>query len=162
MIMLFSIAKKTIKIVTPYFLPTESVSESLKLAAMNNIDIQIILPGKRDNKDFIIPMNRSQYPDFMDRNVKIHEYNGFIHSKYIIVDDKYVYTTSANFDFRSLIINFENGILFDSPKICNEMLAIFQDDLANSRLVTIEDLVKYNTLRSKLRIKLLNLYKPLI
>ncbi|GHU31776.1 hypothetical protein FACS1894166_03850 [Bacilli bacterium] len=162
MISLFIRAKKSIKLVSPYFLPTEPTMNALQIAGQNGIDIKVIVPGKRDNKDFIIPMNRSQYRQLFEANIKVYEYNGFIHSKYIIVDDQYIYVTSANFDFRSMIINFENGILIDSKKTCAQMLQIFEADLANTRQVNREDVKRYNTLYNKIRLSLLNLYKPLL
>jgi cardiolipin synthase len=61
MINLITNAKKSIKIVSPYFSPTESFFAALEIAMKKNIDIKIILPSKRDNKDFILRMNRSNY-----------------------------------------------------------------------------------------------------
>jgi cardiolipin synthase len=162
MISLFLKAKKSIKLVSPYFLPTESTINALKIAAQNGVEVKVLLPGKRDNKDFILPMNRSQYRQLFETGIKVYEYNGFIHSKYIIVDNKLVYATSANFDFRSMIINFENGILIDAPEVCQQMLSIFEDDISNSQIVTAEDVAKHNNLRTKIRLALLNLYKPLL
>jgi cardiolipin synthase len=58
-------AKKSIKLITPYFLPTELCLSVLKIAARSGIDVQIILPGKRDNKNFILTMNRGQYSELL-------------------------------------------------------------------------------------------------
>jgi cardiolipin synthase len=87
--------------VTPYFIPTELCAASLNIAARSGIDIKIILPGKSDSKKFTVIMNRGQYAELIKMNYKIYEYNGFIHSKYLIIDDKYVFITTANFDYRS-------------------------------------------------------------
>jgi cardiolipin synthase len=94
-------ANHSIKFVTPYFLPTELCLSSLKIAAHEGVDVKIIVPGKRDNKGFIITANRGQYLELINSRCKFYEYDGFIHSKYLIIDDKYIFLTSANFDFRS-------------------------------------------------------------
>lgn len=155
-------AKKSIKLVTPYFLPTELCLSALKIAARSGVNVQIVLPGKRDNKSFIMTMNRGQYTELLNVWCKVYEYDGFIHSKYLIVDDKYVLTTSANFDFRSFWSDFEDGILVDSPKFSRQMKQIFQNEVANSTLITKEKSKQLNTWWAKFRLALLNLYKPLL
>jgi cardiolipin synthase len=94
-------AKKTIKLVTPYFIPSELCASALNIAANSGINIQIITSSKPDNKKYILDVNRSQYLKFMNEHCQIYEYNGFIHSKYLIIDDEYVLITTANFDYRS-------------------------------------------------------------
>jgi cardiolipin synthase len=107
-------------------------------------------------------MNRGQYTELLNVWCKVYEYDGFIHSKYLIVDDKYVLTTSANFDFRSFWSDFEDGILVDSPKFSRQMKQIFQNEVANSTLITKEKSKQLNTWWAKFRLALLNLYKPLL
>jgi cardiolipin synthase len=94
-------AKKSIKLVTPYFVPTELCTSAIHIAARSGVNVEIIVPGKPDNKNFIVIMNRGQYMDFIKNNCKIYEYDGFIHSKYLIIDDQHVFITTANFDYRS-------------------------------------------------------------
>jgi cardiolipin synthase len=94
-------AKKSIKLVTPYYVPTELCSSALNIAARSGVNIKIIMPGKPDNKNFIVTVNRGQYLELLNMSCEIYEYNGFIHSKYLIIDDEYVFITTANFDYRS-------------------------------------------------------------
>jgi len=110
------------------------------------VDVKIITPGKNDDKEFVITMNRGSYPKLMQSGIKIYEYNGFIHSKYLIVDDEYVFTGSYNLDFRSLYINFENAVLISSKEFANQLKTkIFNDDLKNSSLVDQNFIDKNNT-----------------
>ena len=39
-------ARKTIKITTPYFCPTQEINDFLKMLAMRGIKIEIIVPAK--------------------------------------------------------------------------------------------------------------------
>jgi cardiolipin synthase len=119
-------AKRSIKIVTPYFVPTELCSSALGVAARSGIKVQIILPGKPDNKNFIITVNRGQYLELLNMPCEIYEFNGFIHSKYLIVDNEYVLITTANFDYRSFLNNFESGILIHSSEFAKKMNNIFE------------------------------------
>jgi cardiolipin synthase len=64
--------------------------------------VDIILPGQNDDKDFILAMNRFSYNKLLNTHINVHEFDGFIHAKIIIVDETFVFITSANLDFRSL------------------------------------------------------------
>jgi cardiolipin synthase len=94
-------AKKSVKLVTPYFAPTELCEGALFISARSGINVQIIVPGKSDNKNITLVTNRSYYERLLSQNCKVYEYDGFIHSKYLIIDDKIALVTSSNFDFRS-------------------------------------------------------------
>jgi cardiolipin synthase len=133
---LFGKAKHSIKIVTPYFLPTDSILSALTTASWSGVDVQLILPGKPDAKRYIIPINRSEYKNLLDAKCSIYEYDGFIHSKYYIIDDKYVLIGSANLDSRSLLMHFENVILINNEAFVKQMTCIYEKDKVNTHLVS--------------------------
>ncbi|MDR2461970.1 MAG: phospholipase D-like domain-containing protein [Mycoplasmataceae bacterium] len=160
---LFISAKEEIIIVTPYLvLPNELIS-ALVIALSKKIKVKIIVPGRRDNKDFVIPMNRDCYIKLLKYGCEVYEYDGFIHSKYIIVDNKYVQIGSNNMDFRSFFINFENCIFIKSESVSNSIKKIFEIDLQNTKLMEYKYVDKYlSKLRIKILIWFLNIYKPLL
>jgi phosphatidylserine/phosphatidylglycerophosphate/cardiolipin synthase-like enzyme len=80
----------------------------------------------------------------------------------LIIDDKYIFLTSANFDFRSFWSNFENGILINSPKLCKQMNEIFNNDLSCSTKITEQMSQQFITPTTKIKLLLLSLYKPLL
>lgn len=122
-------AKKTLYIHTPYLAPNDSLSDSLKLAAMSGIDVRIIIPDKPDHP-FVYWNNISAANDLMLDGVKVYMYNrGFVHSKTIVVDGKYSSVGSANLDDRSLSLNFETNMLIYSDRIGRQMDDAFMDDL---------------------------------
>ncbi|MCQ2748366.1 MAG: phospholipase D-like domain-containing protein [Mycoplasmoidaceae bacterium] len=89
-------AKKSIKILTPYFCPPDSIIEALKSSYTRGIDIQII--AHRKNQRYVQMMNRENYKKLADIGVDVYEYDGYLHSKCIIIDDRYVQTGSCNVD----------------------------------------------------------------
>ena len=42
-------AKKSVWIQTPYFIPDESVQEALSIAAMSGVDVRVMIPCKPDH-----------------------------------------------------------------------------------------------------------------
>jgi cardiolipin synthase len=143
-------------------LPTDLLLSALTIASWNGVTVEIIVPGRRDNKDFIIHMNRTNYQRLLDTKCKVYEYNGFIHSKYIVVDDQFVLTGSSNLDFRSLWINFENALLVDNQQFAKQMSRCFEDEKNNSIVVT-QDLINCErTIKTKIKDLILSTYKPLL
>ena len=47
-ILAISQAKKTIRICTPYFIPTEQLTSALVIAAANGVQVELILPSRSD------------------------------------------------------------------------------------------------------------------
>lgn len=120
-------AKKSIKIISPYFQLTDNLIASLLVAKRSGIDVEIILPGTCDNKWFLLHMNRMAYGDLIREGVKIYEYAGFIHSKLIIIDDEMALTGTYNLDFRSLTSNYESILVIDGIEINHSLIHYFSN-----------------------------------
>lgn len=111
-------AAKSIKITTPYFLPDEDILNALQLAAMRGIDTQIILPQKSNifGMDFAM---RANFARLIKSGVKIYlQEPPFDHSKLFCVDGLWAVIGSANWDERSLKLNFESVLeIMDLPTV---------------------------------------------
>ncbi len=123
-------AKKIIKIVTPYFCPTQEINDYLKLLAINGIKIEIIIPTK--NVWFTKMMNEHCYQQIIDPNITFYEYEGFIHSKIILIDDKYTLLGSFNLDYRSIYFDFESQLIIDDYDFTQKIVEIFEQYKTNS------------------------------
>lgn len=127
-------AKKSIKIISPYFQLTDNLVSSLLVAKRSGVDIEIVLPGTCDNKWFLLYMNRMAYADLINEGVKIYEYSGFIHSKLIIIDNELALTGTYNLDFRSLTSNYESILIADGISINHGLTAYFENLKSHSNL----------------------------
>ncbi|HKI87978.1 MAG TPA: cardiolipin synthase [Draconibacterium sp.] len=132
-------ASKKIYITTPYLMLPVQIDYALKTAALSNVDVRIIIPEK---SDAIIPKwsSFSFVEELLEAGVKIHFYQaGFIHSKYIIVDDVFSTVGTTNLDFRSLETNFEiNAFIYDE-NFTRELMKTFNVDLENSREIKLRE-----------------------
>lgn len=107
-------AKESILIVTPYFLPDEVLLRSLMVKAHAGCAITVILPARSNHP--ITDFARRHYLRELLRvgaTVRLFE-PGMIHSKAMISDESVALFGSANFDPRSLFVNFEIGVLVHS------------------------------------------------
>ena len=131
-------AEKSIKICTPYFIPTEQLITALQTAAMRGVQVEIILPSKSDSK--IVHLASISFTKSILKNgVKIYFYKkGFMHAKTILIDKKISFIGTINLDTRSFYLNFELTTVIYDLKLAEKMNNQFNIDRANSELLTIE------------------------
>jgi len=100
-------AQKRIWIVTPYFVPDESLSYALKIAKHKGVDVKIITP--KASNHLIADLSRSSYMrELQENNIELVLYKGnMLHAKAILFDDVATMIGSVNIDNRSLLLNYE-------------------------------------------------------
>jgi len=100
-------AEHSVQIVTPYFLPDETLRTALSVAAMSGIEVDIILP-EHSNLPFVDWASRHSLDRLLRRGVRVWlSPEPFDHSKLMVVDHAWSLFGSANWDARSLRLNFE-------------------------------------------------------
>ncbi|MFT6924909.1 MAG: cardiolipin synthase [Psychromonas sp.] len=100
-------AKERIWIVTPYFLPDETLMHALKIAKHNGVDIKLITPKQSDH--LVADLGRSSYMrELQEEGINLVLYKGkMLHAKAILFDRDAVMIGSVNIDNRSLLLNYE-------------------------------------------------------
>ncbi len=130
-------ARKTVYIQTPYFAPDESFADALRIAAHSGVDVRLMISSLSDYR--IVQCATLGYARDMQRyGVKIFSYEGFIHSKTVVVDGKVATIGTTNITNRSFTLDFEINAFFYSPEIGRQCEEIFLKDQINSVLVPEE------------------------
>ncbi len=129
MLQAINIAKKEILITTPYFIPGDSVTNALRIAAISGLSVKLLVPGKCDSR-IVNNASKSHYEDLLAAGVEIYLYNkGFVHAKTLVADGKLSVVGTANMDHRSFELNFEvNAIVYDT-NFAQQLRQVFQEDL---------------------------------
>ncbi len=158
---IISTAKDYVYLTTPYLMPTESVLTALKVAAMSNVDVRIIIPEKSD-VTITKWASDSYLADLMRSGVKIYFYTeGFIHSKVVVSDDIISSVGSTNIDFRSFEQNFEVTAFVYDRDFALEVKNLFKQDFEDSRLLNIDEWEK-RPLSQKIKESVSRLSSPLL
>lgn len=126
-------AEESIWIVTPYFIPDEVLLRSLIVKARAGRDVTLILPARSNHR--ITDFARRHYVRELQRagaRVRLYSH-GMLHSKAVIVDRRIGLLGSANFDHRSLFVNFEIGVFVYSRPELDAMHAWAESILALCR-----------------------------
>jgi len=116
-----SSARDSIRIVTPYFLPDEALTPALCAAALRGIDVDIILP-EQCNLPFVQWATFGQLRPLLERGCRVWlTPPPFDHSKVMVVDETWSLIGSANWDPRSLRLNFEFNVECYDPSLAGAL-----------------------------------------
>lgn len=137
-IKMISMAKESVFIQTPYFVPDDSVLESIQIAVMSGIDVKIMIPNKPDHP-FIYRATMYYAEAMVNAGAEVYIYdNGFLHAKTVVVDGDICSIGTANFDIRSFKLNFEVNVFIYDDKIAKQQEQFFYEDMKKSYLLTKE------------------------
>src|SRR5207247_3846671 len=128
---------QNVRIIVAYFLPAGRIRRALTRVARRGGRVQLILAGK---SDVLVSQlaGQSLYRRFLKAGVEIFEYQPqILHAKLIIIDDV-VYLGSDNLDQRSLNINYELMIRFESRQMAEQARTGFATTLQHCQALTFE------------------------
>ncbi len=152
-------AQSSIQVVTPYFLPDVALVTALNVAALRGVRVDIILP-QENNLPFVGWASRSMWWQVLERGCRIWlTPPPFDHSKLMIVDHHWVFLGSANWDTRSLRLNFELNVECYGHELADVMAKFIRKKIASAREVTLAQIDK-RPLPEKLRDAAARLFSP--
>jgi cardiolipin synthase len=133
-------ARRSIRIVTPYFLPDRVLTKALHLAAQRGVEVDIIVPEVGN-----LPVVRwamwGNYRQVLHEGVRFWlTPPPFDHSKAFVVDGYWSSIGSANWDPRSLRLNFEFNLECYDEQLGASLEEHVRHRLRDARLLTIEEL----------------------
>ena len=154
-------ARDYIWLQTPYFVPPEPLLEALKSAALSGVDVRLMVPVKSDTP-LMGPANRSFFKECLEAGIKIYERSEpFMHCKTFVSDDYLSSVGSANLDYRSLQINYEDTAFIYDEATALRCKEIFLSDQALSREVTMEILSSIPRIK-RFWSKIVRLFSPML
>lgn len=133
MLQAFTLARRSIRIMTPYFLPDDRFLTALALASMRGIEVDIVVPW-HSNHTVLDWARSANLPRFLDSGCRIWLARPpFNHSKLMVVDRHWSFVGSSNLDVRSLRLNFEINLeAYDGT-----LAAMIDDFIATHRHVRL-------------------------
>jgi cardiolipin synthase len=126
---LFTRAKEKLYITNPYFIPSDSIMDALKQAALAGVDVRLLLPYKSDSA-LVGAASRFYFRPLLQAGVRIFLYQkGFVHAKTVVADARLSVVGTANMDIRSFDLNFEIMPLIYSESFGAQLEQVFLKDL---------------------------------
>ncbi|MEM7013986.1 MAG: phospholipase D-like domain-containing protein, partial [Verrucomicrobiota bacterium] len=153
-------SQDSIWIASPYFLPNETLNHQLILAAQRGVEIRILVPAN-NNHAIVKWASESYYATLLAAGCRIIETTGdFDHSKLMVIDDFFFSIGSANWDDRSLRLNYEFNVVGFDFDLSAEMIKAMRDRQDNiGTRITPEAVAEWSYLR-QLRNRVVRLATP--
>lgn len=155
-------ARHSIRVVTPYFLPDHVLINAFVLAALRGVKVDIVLPAT-NNLPYIHWAATAQFWQFL-------KYDGcrilltpppFDHTKLMLVDGIWALMGSANWDQRSLRLNFEFNVECYDSELVVGLNRLVDSKVSQARALTLAD-VDGRALPVRLRDSVARLFAPFL
>lgn len=138
-------AKDSVKIINPYFVPTNQVIKALKRCAERGVKMDILISSRYDEPltPDIVMYNMKK---LIKRGAHVWRYRpGFHHSKIMTVDGKFCTVGSTNLDARGLRYDYEINALIIDKETTLELDRKFIEDTKKSDYLSMEEWKKSRT-----------------
>nr|WP_218880860.1 cardiolipin synthase [Kineosphaera limosa] len=135
-------AQRELLIVSPYFVPDESILEAVTTAAHRGVRVELFVSERADQ--FVVQhAQASYYTVLLEAGVRIHRYPApfVLHAKFLTVDDEVAVIGSSNMDMRSFGLNYEislMGAAGDMPARLRRIAAAYRGPSAELSLADWE------------------------
>ena len=113
-------AQEQVVLVTPYFVPDDSLVSALRTAVARGVEVHIIVSAVVDQP--IVNLAQSSYYDqLLTGGIHIHRYRQYLlHAKSVRIDESLGIVGSSNVDIRSFQLNEEVSLLLvDGPSVAS-------------------------------------------
>jgi cardiolipin synthase len=152
-------AQRSVRIVTPYFIPDSALITALNAASLRGVDVDVLMPAQSD-LPHVQWASFGQMWQVLDHGCHLYLRPGpFDHTKLMVVDGAYVLFGSANWDARSLRLNFEFDVECYSVELGARMDAMVEARIQQSHPYTLAQ-VNARPLAVKLRDGIARLFAP--
>ena len=136
-------AKKTLRISSPYYVPSVSLYDSMVNAALAGVDVQFIMTGWPDHKS-AWNAAKSYFEPLLRAGCRIFMYEkGFFHAKTMAVDSQAIAVGTMNLDRRSLFLQNEMMTWVYNADAAIELERVFEEDKKDCREITLAEVEAY-------------------
>lgn len=132
-------AKNHIYIITPYFIPNETILDIAKITALSDVEVSLMIPERSDT--WLTHWGTMSYiSELLSAGVNVYLFEkGFNHSKVLSIDGEFCIIGSANMDNRSFEHHFEVTSVIYDKETAQIVESRFNEDLKRCKKVTAKE-----------------------
>jgi cardiolipin synthase len=133
-------AQERIILVSPYFVPDDSMLYAITTAAQSGLDVQLFVSEIGD-QFFVFHAQRSYYEQLLRAGVRIFRYEKptILHAKHFTIDDQVSVIGSSNLDMRSFTLDLEVSVMVRGGTFLQELRALEETYREHSRELTLDE-----------------------
>ncbi|HTS52989.1 MAG TPA: phospholipase D-like domain-containing protein, partial [Burkholderiales bacterium] len=120
-----------------YFVGVAPYVQALRAAAMDGVDVRLLVPGSSDIP-VLARLSRSGYRPLLEAGVRIFEWNGpMMHAKTAVADCRWARVGSSNLNISSWIGNYELDVAVDNEPFARQMEEMYLQDLERTTEIVL-------------------------
>ena len=124
-------AEHRVWVATPYFVPDEPLLRALGIAARRGVDVRLVVPAHSNHA--LADLAAAPYlRDLALAGVAGWRHEKMVHAKAMVTDGTLAVVGSANFDMRSLFLDYEIALFLSGPGEIARLAAWFEETLAHA------------------------------
>lgn len=137
---MLSAARRRAWLMTPYFLPDQSIQTALASLALGGLDVRVVVTERISEWPLILA-SRPYFPPLLETGVRIFRFrpDATLHAKALLIDDALMIIGSANLDQRSFHINFETGALIYDKAFAKSVEGYFEEKMHLSQELSLDE-----------------------
>ncbi|WP_298642041.1 cardiolipin synthase [uncultured Cardiobacterium sp.] len=133
-----NVAQESIIISTPYFVPDEALLNTIIIAARRGVAVTLIVPRRVDSR-LVRYASRAYYRPLLDAGVCLKTFDaGLLHTKAVVIDDRFALFGTVNMDMRSFYLNLEVSLALYTPDTVAAIRALLDGYLQQSEAVELK------------------------
>jgi cardiolipin synthase len=130
-------ARRSVRIVTPYFLPDPALIAALNVAALRGVEVDVLIPSRNDSR-VVQWATEAMLWQVLSGGCRVwRTAPPFEHTKLMVVDGAWSFVGSANVDPRSLRLNFEFNVECFDPGLAARIEGIVEEKRRGAQPVTL-------------------------
>jgi cardiolipin synthase len=127
-----AVARKTLWLTDAYFVGTTNYVQALRSAAMDGVDVRLLVPGSSDIP-MLVSLSRAGYRPLLEAGVRVFEWNGsMLHAKTAVADGRWARVGSSNLNVASWVGNWELDVAVENETFAHAMQEMYLDDLTHA------------------------------
>lgn len=133
-----AMARKTLWLTDAYFVGVAPYVQALRAAALDGVDVRLLVPGSSDLK-LLSALTRSGYRPLLEAGVRVFEWNGsMLHAKTAVADQRWSRIGSTNLNVASWLGNYELDVAVEDRDFARNMEQMYENDLANATEIVLD------------------------
>ena len=132
-----SIARQYLWLTDAYFVATAAYVQALRAAALDGVDVRLLVPGVSD-LPLLSPLSRSQYRPLLEAGVRVFEWQGaMLHAKTAVADGMWSRVGSTNLNLASWMTNYELDVAIENADFAATMCSQYEADLTRATEIVL-------------------------
>jgi cardiolipin synthase A/B len=134
-----AVARKTLWLTDAYFVGSTSYVQALRGAALDGVDVRLLVPGASDIQ-VLVPLSRSGYRPLLEAGVRVFEWNGrMLHAKTAVADGRWARVGSTNLNLASWLGNWELDVAVEDEAFAGAMQDMYVQDLTHATEIVLNE-----------------------